>query len=119
VTMRFVFEETGIAASTEIDRASRLLVLGQDFFQRSQFPDAAAAFSQASDCLHELDGLPAEEIPLPCRAAPLLLSDALFGRSNTPRPPRRWRMGCILFRSGPRRIRIFASTSGTSRFTIC
>jgi tetratricopeptide (TPR) repeat protein len=81
-TMRFVFEETGIAASTEIDRASRLLILGQDFFQRSQFPDAAAAFTQASDCLHELDGLPAAEIPLPCRAAPLLLSDALFGEKQ-------------------------------------
>lgn len=81
-TLRFVFDKTAILAGLEAERAARLVALGQASAARSHFVDAASAFSAATDSLHELQGQTLSEIPLPCRYAPLALSEALFGQKQ-------------------------------------
>ncbi len=78
-TMRFVFDLADIANADEAERSVRLVALGRQCLARSEFHDAATAFSQAATALHELEGQPLERLPVPCRFAPLALGDALFG----------------------------------------
>jgi tetratricopeptide (TPR) repeat protein len=78
--MRFVFDKTEAMMITQADQSARMLALGQETMARSQFEDAANAFNAAADVLHELDGIPIENIPPTCRYAPIALSDALFGQ---------------------------------------
>ena len=79
-TMRYVFDKTSIAVGLQTGRSSAMVDLGQQSSARSAFPDTADAYADATAALHELDGLPTEQIPIAARFAPFALGDALFAQ---------------------------------------
>ena len=83
-TMRYVFEKTAVAIDLQITRCQQMNALGQQNATRSSFVDAADAFTDATAALHELRGVPLEELPDSCRSTPLALSDALFALQEFP-----------------------------------
>jgi tetratricopeptide (TPR) repeat protein len=77
-TMRYVFDKATVAVGLQSSRSAAMVSLGQQCAARASFRDAADAHADAVACLRELRGLPVEQIPIPCRYAPLALGDALF-----------------------------------------
>jgi tetratricopeptide (TPR) repeat protein len=81
-TMRFVFDKNDAEVLTQVDRATRMLALGLETMNRSQYAEATNAFTAAGDSLHELDGPMLEDIPPAARYVPLALSDAEFSQKH-------------------------------------
>ena len=77
-TMRFAFDRVILDWRMELAHNASLIALGDQYFHRSQFDEAALAFGKATEVLDELAPHDLTELPLDNRLAPLALGHALF-----------------------------------------
>ena len=77
-----MFDKAGLELTQQISRSIQMADLGSQNAERADFADASDAFKQAAASLHELHGMPMEDIPKECRYVPLALSDSLFGQKK-------------------------------------
>jgi tetratricopeptide (TPR) repeat protein len=81
-TMRYAFDKMQTTCLAEGVRAGALLDLSAECLKRSQFVEAQDAGAAAVEVLKEMEGQPAELLPLACRAAPFMMADALVAQKK-------------------------------------
>ncbi len=76
--LRFGFDAALLEWSADFDRVASWVALGDQYFKRAQYEEAAAAFERAADLIDELVPSDSQTVALDYRLAPLALGHAHF-----------------------------------------
>ena len=80
--MRYAFDKNQLLCDIAAQKTQSMIALGEQYLKRSQLQESEDALRTAVASLTDLDGQPAETIPVTVRYAPLALANALFAEAQ-------------------------------------
>jgi tetratricopeptide (TPR) repeat protein len=81
-SLRYAFEKNQITCDQAAQKTQSLIAIGEQYLKRSQLLESEDALRTSVASLSDLDGEPADAIPVAARYAPLALANVLFAEEQ-------------------------------------
>jgi tetratricopeptide (TPR) repeat protein len=81
-SLRYAFDKNELTCELAAQKTQSMIALGEQYLKRSQLQESEDALRSAVGTLADLDGEPAESIPVAARYAPMALANTLFAEEQ-------------------------------------